>query len=192
MWLPPHRLDSSLRVGGPGSGKGTQCEKIVADFAYTHLSAGDLLREEVARGSPRGAEITGYMKEGKIVPMDVVLALLNDAMAAAPADSPGFLIDGFPRQMDQALAFEKTVGPCSLVLFYDCSEALLEQRLLKRAETSGRADDNIETIKKRFHTFVETSYPVIQHYQKAGKVAQVWTGGSGDDVCMALMIFYGG
>jgi adenylate kinase len=158
-------------LGGPGSGKGTQCANIVRDFGYTHLSAGDLLRAEVERGSPSGALINSYIVEGKIVPLAITLGLLKSAMAAAK--SMKFLVDGFPRAMDQALDFEKTVGACSFVLFFDCPEETMRSRLLERGKTSGRADDNASSIVKRFHTFVEQSMPVINHYAKLGKVRQI-------------------
>ncbi|CAG8517532.1 16050_t:CDS:2 [Funneliformis caledonium] len=155
--------------GGPGSGKGTQCAKIVQDFGFVHLSAGDLLRKEQERpNSPDGELIIKYIKEGKIVPMEITIGLLEKALIES--DSNRFLIDGFPRQLDQAFAFEKDVIEATCILFFDCPEEVMLQRLLKRGETSGRSDDNRETIMKRFKTFIETSYPVVEHYRKFGKV----------------------
>lgn len=90
-------------------------------------------------------------------------------METAPATAHGFLIDGFPRQLDQALAFEKDIAHCKFVLYYECSETELEKRLLKRGETSGRSDDNMESIKKRFKTFIDTSLPVVKHFQDLDK-----------------------
>ncbi|CAI2164918.1 9668_t:CDS:2 [Funneliformis geosporum] len=155
--------------GGPGSGKGTQCAKIVQDFGFIHLSAGDLLRKEQERpNSPDGELITKYIKEGKIVPMEITIGLLEKAMIEN--DSNRFLIDGFPRQLDQAHAFEKEVVEATCILFFDCPEEVMLKRLLKRGETSGRSDDNRETIKKRFKTFIESSYPVVEYYRTLGKV----------------------
>ncbi|KAJ3325772.1 hypothetical protein HDU76_013132 [Blyttiomyces sp. JEL0837] len=159
-------------LGGPGCGKGTQCVRLAKDYNYIHLSAGDLLRAEVASGSERAKELDAIMKEGKIVPMEVTLGLLREAMERA-GDANGFLIDGFPRQLDQAKAFEETVAKCKFVLFFDCPESLLEARLLKRGETSGRADDNLQTIKKRFKTFIDTSMPVIEYFDKVGKCVKI-------------------
>ncbi|KAI9188620.1 adenylate kinase-domain-containing protein, partial [Polychytrium aggregatum] len=156
-------------LGGPGSGKGTQCVRLAQEFKYAHLSAGDLLRQEVSSNSPMAKEIDSIMKEGKIVPMEITIRLLRQAMDAAK-DCPGFLIDGFPRQLDQAKVFEEQIAACKLVLFFDCPEPVLEKRLLKRGETSGRADDNIDTIKKRFKTFVDTSYPVIEYFTRLGRM----------------------
>lgn len=96
-------------LGGPGSGKGTQCAKLVKDYGFTHLSAGDLLRAEQAReGSKYGQLIADYIKAGDIVPQEVTLALLEQAMRES--ESKKFLIDGFPRKMDQALKFEEDVS----------------------------------------------------------------------------------
>eukprot|EP00877_Chromochloris_zofingiensis_P005325 jgi/Chrzof1/14794/Cz09g16130.t1 len=158
-------------LGGPGSGKGTQCERIVAKYGYKHLSAGDLLRDEVKSGSDLGIQCEQIMKEGKLVPMEVIIGLLKKAMINSGAKE--FLIDGFPRALDQADAFERMVKPCEMVLFFDCPEDEMERRLLKRGETSGRSDDNAETIKKRFHTFIDQSMPVIEHYEHQGKAHRI-------------------
>lgn len=165
-------------LGGPGAGKGTQCSKLVAEHGFTHLSAGDLLRAEQERpGSQFGDLIRDYIKNGLIVPMEVTVQLLENAMAEAlrkSGSSKGrFLIDGFPRKMDQAHKFEEAVCPAKLVLFYDCPEETMEARLLERGKTSGRADDNADSIRKRFRTFVETSMPVVKYYEEVGKAVKI-------------------
>ena len=136
-------------LGGPGAGKGTQCSNLVRDYGFKHLSAGDLLREEQERpGSEFGEMIKSYIKDGKIVPMEVTIQLLENAMRAT-IDENGirkFLIDGFPRKMDQAIKFEEVVVPSKFTLFFDCPEETMRSRLLKRGETSGRSDDNEESI----------------------------------------------
>ncbi|QIX00237.1 hypothetical protein AMS68_005754 [Peltaster fructicola] len=163
-------------LGGPGAGKGTQCANLVRDYGFKHLSAGDLLREEQDRkGSEFGDMIKDYIKEGKIVPMEVTIQLLENAMNATIKESGTrkFLIDGFPRKMDQALKFEEVVVPSKFTLFFDCSEEVMRKRLLKRGETSGRADDNEESIKKRFRTFIDTSMPVVDMFEKEDRVLKV-------------------
>ena len=165
-------------LGGPGAGKGTQCSKLVAEHGFTHLSAGDLLRAEQERpGSQFGELIKDYIKNGQIVPMEVTIKLLENAMTASlqkTGSTKGrFLIDGFPRKMDQGVKFEASVCKAKMVLFYDCPEDTMEKRLLERGKTSGRSDDNIESIRKRFRTFVETSMPVIEYFDKQGKVAKI-------------------
>lgn len=163
-------------LGGPGAGKGTQCARLVSTYGFKHLSAGDLLRAEQERpGSQFGELIRSCIKNGEIVPMEVTVQLLENAMTEA-VKSEGtsrFLIDGFPRKMDQALKFEEVVCPARLVLFFDCPEAEMEKRLMERGKTSGRADDNAESIRKRFRTFVETSMPVVDYYEKQGRVVKV-------------------
>lgn len=174
-------------LGGPGAGKGTQCKFLVSDYGFKHLSAGDLLREEQDReGSEFGEMIKTYIKEGTIVPMEVTVQLLENAMRSSmeSGDNPKkmFLIDGFPRKLDQAHAFERSVCPSKFTLFFDCSEAVMEKRLLHRGETSGRADDNAESIKKRFRTFVETSMPVVDEFESQGRVVKIKAETSPEDV----------
>lgn len=163
-------------LGGPGAGKGTQCANLVRDYGFAHLSAGDLLRAEQDRpGSEFGDMIRTYIKEGQIVPMEVTIKLLENAMIATIEESGNrkFLIDGFPRKMDQAVEFEGQVVKSVFTLFFDTTEETMRKRLLKRGETSGRADDNEESIKKRFRTFVETSMPVVEAFEKDGRLVKV-------------------
>jgi len=162
-------------LGGPGAGKGTQCARLVSDYEFVHLSAGDLLRSEQAReGSTFGPMIKDYIREGKIVPMEVTIKLLEQAIKASVDQGKiRFLVDGFPRKMDQAIKFDEDVCQSAFVLFLTCPEKVLLERLLERGKTSGREDDNEESIKKRFRTFIETSLPVIEHYQKQNKVVQI-------------------
>jgi len=177
-------------LGGPGAGKGTQCSRLVRDYHFKHLSAGDLLRAEQDRpGSQYGQLIRDCIKNGEIVPMEVTVALLENAMREAIASTgvSKFLIDGFPRKMDQALKFEEIVCPARLVLFYDCPEAEMERRLLERGKTSGRADDNAESIRKRFRTFVETSMPVVDAYDREGRVVKVDATATPDQVYAATV-----
>lgn len=158
-------------LGGPGSGKGTQCTYLVDKFGFDHFSAGDLLRKEVASGSEQGNMIGDMIKDGKIVPGEITINLLKNAIEGSCA--PGVLIDGFPRQLGQAGSFEKEVSDFEFVLFFNCPEEEMERRLLQRGQSSGRSDDNIESIRKRFKTFVETSMPVIEYYEAKGKVHRI-------------------
>lgn len=187
----PDNVTVLFVLGGPGAGKGTQCANLVREYGFTHLSAGDLLRAEQERpGSQFGSLIKEYIKDGKIVPMEVTVQLLENAMTEVLSKSSSdttkakgkFLIDGFPRKMDQALKFEETVCPAKFVLFFDCPEEEMQKRLLKRGETSGRSDDNAESIKKRFKTFVDTSMPVVDYFEKQGRVVKVLAVKAPDDV----------
>lgn len=162
-------------LGGPGSGKGTQCSKLVKEKGFVHLSAGDLLRaEQVREGSLDGALIAKCIKEGTIVPQEVTVRLLRNAVSDNVAKGKHrFLVDGFPRKMDQALTFEDEIVKSAFTLFFECPEQVMLDRLLERGKTSGRADDNIESIKKRFRTFIDTSMPVVEYFEKQGKVVKL-------------------
>lgn len=130
-------------VGGPGSGKGTQCERIVKKYGLSHLSSGDLLRAEVESGSKRGAQLSKIMEAGQLVPLEVVLDLIKEAMIrcihAKSGDKHGcrgFLIDGYPREVEQGTKFEAEIQPSAAVFYFDVTdEDTLVKRLLKRAET---------------------------------------------------------
>jgi len=180
-------------LGGPGAGKGTQCGRLVEDFGFCHLSAGDLLRAEQNReGSSYGELIRTHIREGTIVPMEVTVKLLENAIKAGIEEGKSgegwangkgrFLVDGFPRKMDQALKFDEEVCLSSLVIFFQTTENVMFKRLLKRSETSGREDDNVESIKKRFNTYQVESMPVIEYYAKQGKVAEIDSTGPVEDV----------
>ncbi|KAF8270403.1 adenylate kinase-domain-containing protein [Lactarius quietus] len=179
-------------LGGPGAGKGTQCSLLVEKYNFSHLSAGDILRAEQDRPNTLlGDLIRTHIREGKVMPMEVMTKLLEDAMETVLVSKTGegwgggkgrFLIDGFPRKMDQALKFEENVCTSSLVLFFTTDEETMLNRLLERGKTSGRDDDNIESIKKRFVTYKETTMPVVEHYEKIGKVAQVDSSPAADEV----------
>jgi UMP-CMP kinase len=167
-------------LGGPGAGKGTMCAKIVQNFGFVHLSAGDLLREEMNSGSAHGEMISTMIKEGKIVPSEVTVGLLEKAIQNS--DKTKFLIDGFPRNEENNSAWEKDVAPkvnLEFVLCLECPEEVLESRLLRRGEESvaaggqRRTDDNLESIRKRFRTFQEQTRPVLEHYERIGKLRRI-------------------
>jgi UMP-CMP kinase len=170
-------------LGGPGAGKGTQCGKLVSEYGFVHLSAGDLLRAERDSGSPLGTMIEECIREGNIVPVEVTVQLIKKAMESSPVTK--FLVDGFPRNFDNLQGWQRVMGEAAeveCVLFYDCPEEVMEARLLDRGKTSGRSDDNIETIKKRFKTFVDATMPVVEHYAKQGRVYRVMGVGPVDEV----------
>mmetsp|Transcript_32547 Transcript_32547/g.40891 ORF Transcript_32547/g.40891 Transcript_32547/m.40891 type:complete len:740 (-) Transcript_32547:287-2506(-) len=161
-------------LGGPGSGKGTQCANMVRDYGYIHLSAGDLLRAERNSGSENAELINSYIKEGKIVPVEITVGLIKNAMEASGGRK--FLIDGFPRSIDNTEGWFNVMADdvnISMVLLFDCPEEVMTQRLLKRGETSGRVDDNMEAIVKRFRTFKEQSMPVVEMLSKLGLVRTI-------------------
>lgn len=161
-------------LGGPGSGKGTNCSKIVEMFGYVHLSAGDLLREERNSGSSLAEMINTFIAEGQIVPAEITVRLLRAAMLKAGKTK--FLVDGFPRDMNNLNCWESSMGDIAEVqflLFLDCPQAIMLDRLLERGKTSGRNDDNEESIIKRFKTYEDSTRPIIDHFRSIGKVRDV-------------------
>jgi UMP-CMP kinase len=174
-------------LGGPGAGKGTQCANIVEKYGYVHLSAGDLLRAE--RKNPEskvGQLIEDYIVQGKIVPVEITCQLLENAINAKKEEGKNdFLIDGFPRNQDNLDGWTKQMGEktnLKFVLFFDCTEEVCQNRLLERGKDSGRSDDNIESIKKRFHTYHDSTMPIIDHFNGLDKVRKIDSTQSKDDV----------
>ncbi|CAN0087037.1 unnamed protein product [Ascophyllum nodosum] len=178
---PSSRVPTEAKVpvifvlGGPGSGKGTQCELLAKECGYVHLSAGELLRQERESGSSDGQLIDEFIREGRIVPVAITIDLLKKAMQAS-GPAARFLIDGFPRNSDNREGWESVmadVAEVRCVLFFYCPEDVLEQRLLSRGRSSGRTDDNAKSAKKRFRTYVETTLPIVEKYEREGIVTRV-------------------
>jgi len=168
-------------LGGPGAGKGTQCARLVTEFGYVHLSAGDLLRIEMNSGSKHGTMIAEMMNNGQIVPSEVTVGLLDKAMKESGKSR--FLIDGFPRNEENNNSWEKEMkgkAEVQTVLVVDCPENIMMDRLIKRA----RGDDKVDTIMKRFQTFKSQTQPVIAYYAQQNKVLRV-NGDQSEDVVWA-------
>ena len=179
-----------ILFGPPGSGKGTQSEKLIAKYNLKHLSTGDLLRSEIAKKTLLGLEAKSFMDKGELVPDAVVIGMINTALAANP-DVVGFLFDGFPRTAAQAKALDKLLKQKGLsinvMLALNVSEEELIKRLVKRGETSGRADDNNElVIRNRITEYHTKTSAVADHYKKTGKVVLVKGEGSVADIFKAL------
>lgn len=166
-------------LGGPGSGKSTQCSKIAKHLGFRHLSAGDLLEAEAESGSNDGKMIREYKKEGKLVPSEIIVKLLQKAMQES--QNKNFVIDGFPRNEENLSAAENIlkIEP-DAVLVFDCSEEEMTRRILNRNQ--GRVDDKIDTIKKRLNVYSESTLPVINYYSSKGKVREIDAGRPIDEV----------
>ena len=176
-------------LGGPGAGKGTQCETLSEKLGWAHLSAGDLLRAERKSGSSLAEIINAKISAGQIVPSSITVTLLKNAMEKIYVESGNtqtkFLIDGFPRSAENCTVWEEkmaTLSNLEFVLFLDLSEDIMTGRLLERAKTSGRNDDNLETIRKRFKTFRDESMPIVDMYKKKGLVRTIVADRSVEDV----------
>jgi adenylate kinase len=179
-----------ILFGPPGSGKGTQSEKLIAKYNFKHLSTGDLLRSEIARKTPLGMEAKKFMDKGQLVPDEVVIGMISSALDANP-DAVGFLFDGFPRTAPQAEALDKLLelknNSINVMLALDVTEEELMKRLAKRGETSGRTDDNNgNVIRTRILEYHKKTSTVADHYKKANKVVMVKGEGSIDDIFRGL------
>ncbi|MDQ2718325.1 MAG: adenylate kinase [Bacteroidota bacterium] len=179
-----------ILFGPPGSGKGTQSEKLIAKYNLKHLSTGDLLRSEISRKTPLGIEAKNFMDKGNLVPDEVVIGMINSALDKH-TDAEGFLFDGFPRTAIQAEELDdllKQKNTCiDVMLALNVSEDELIKRLVKRGETSGRADDNNEqVIRARIVEYHKKTAAVADHYQKEHKVILVKGEGSVDEIFEGL------
>jgi adenylate kinase (isozyme 1 subfamily) len=170
-------------LGGPGCGKGTHCALFSKKSGLVHVSTGDLLRDEVAAKTTRGQQLKEIMDKGELVPTEIVMTLLKEAMIKHMREPSckGFLLDGYPRALDQAKTFEKEIAPVELVLYLNVSDDLMKERMLKRAQTSGRSDDNLETLAKRLATYHSLTQPVIDYYSKQRRLITIEAGGSVED-----------
>lgn len=171
-------------LGGPGAGKGTQCTKLSEKYGMVHLSAGDLLRSARDSGSENGKLIDKLLKEGSIVPVQITLDLLKEEIMSTSCSR--FLIDGFPRNFDNLNGWLEssmdTICDVEGCIFFDCPESELEKRLLDRGKTSGRSDDNLESARKRFKTYQESTMPIINYYRDKSMLLAV----SGDQSMEAV------
>lgn len=175
-----------ILFGPPGSGKGTQSEKLIAKYNLKHLSTGDLLRSEISHKTPLGLEAKKFMDKGNLVPDDVVIGMINYALDNNP-EAGGFLFDGFPRTAIQAEALDKLLrekNTCiDVMLALDVSEEELVKRLVKRGETSGRSDDsNEQVIRARIIEYHKKTAAVADHYQQAHRVVLVKGEGSVEEI----------
>ena len=162
-----------ILFGPPGSGKGTQSDKLVAKYGLVHLSTGNLLREEIANKTPLGLEAKAFMDKGQLVPDEVVIGMV-DSYFDKHKEARGFLFDGFPRTVAQAQALDRLLDlkktGIAAVLALEVSEEELVKRLLNRGKTSGRSDDtNEEVIRKRFAVYSNETTPVAEHYKRNRK-----------------------
>lgn len=167
-------------LGGPGAGKGTMCELAAVQLGWTHLSAGDLLRAEQSSGGPTTEIIKQYIAAGKLVPNEIVVRLLKDAMERTTRTTGrrNFLIDGFPRSLSNLEAWYEVFGrqaELPTMLYFECPFEVLEQRILGRARYSGRADDNVEAMKLRFDTFKAETLPTVELFKGQGKCVEIDT-----------------
>ena len=179
-----------ILFGPPGSGKGTQSEKLIVRYGLKHLSTGDLLRSEINRQTALGLAAKSFMDKGQLVPDEVVIGMISSALDENQ-EVKGFLFDGFPRTSAQALALDNLLdlkkNSIGVMLALDVSEEELVNRLVKRGETSGRSDDNNEqVIRARITEYHNKTAAVADYYKKFNKVVMIKGEGSIDEIFEAL------
>jgi len=175
-----------LIFGPPGSGKGTQAAHVEREFKLSHLSTGDILRAEVARGSEIGREAERIMRAGDLVPDDLIIRIVQGILCD-PNVSSEVLLDGFPRTLEQARALDEMLANeghrVDFVIAFNVPEEVLVERLLHRAAVEGRADDTREAITERMHEYRNLTAAVLGHYLKAGvRVVEIDGVGEVDEV----------
>jgi adenylate kinase len=179
-----------ILFGPPGSGKGTQSERLISKYSLKHLSTGDLLRSEIAGQTPLGLAAKSFMDKGQLVPDEVVIEMISSALDNNP-QAHGFLFDGFPRTTAQAEALDKLLNQKGtsivVVLALKVSGDELIKRLLNRGLTSGRPDDvNEEIIRNRIAEYEKKTAAVADHYRKYDKVVYVEGEGDVDEIFVSL------
>lgn len=171
--------------GAPGSGKGTQSEKLIEKYGLTHISTGDVLRKEIKNGSKLGKIAEEYISKGQLLPDELIVNILADTLDKCEIVK-GVIFDGFPRTIPQAEALKKVLSErnmdISIVLGLEVEEKELIDRLLKRGAISGRSDDNIETINKRLEVYHSQTDPLREYYIKEGKYKPITGDGTIDEI----------
>jgi adenylate kinase len=162
-----------ILCGAPGCGKGTQSTLLVEKYKLNHLSTGDLLRSEIESKSEVGMLAESYISKGNLVPDDMIIDILLKKIDTLAFDAAGFILDGFPRTVEQAkaleIAFEERKNKIAFLIDIQVETKELITRLLKRGETSGRSDDNMDTIKQRLQVYETKTAPVNDFYMGLGK-----------------------
>lgn len=166
------RMKNIVIFGAPGSGKGTQSDLMIEHYGLGHISTGDVLRSEIKKGTELGKLAASYIDGGNLIPDELMISILAKVYDEYGRGHKGVIFDGFPRTIPQAEALKKMLDErgdrVAAMIELDVPEAELTQRLIKRGQESGRADDNEETIKKRLAIYHQQTQPLIEWYKKEG------------------------
>lgn len=172
--------------GAPGSGKGTQSEKLIDRYGLTHISTGDVLRKEIAAGSELGKIADSYISKGQLIPDDLMVDILASEFDRLRPESKGFIFDGFPRTIPQAEALKKMLEDrgeeVHSVIGLEVADEELMERLIKRGAESGRSDDNPETIGNRLKVYHSTTSPLRDYYTAEGTYRTIQGSGRVDEI----------
>ena len=172
--------------GAPGSGKGTQSERLIDEYGIFHISTGEVLRDHIARGTELGKIADSYISQGKLIPDELMVDILANVLDNNPEAENGVIFDGFPRTIPQAKALKKMLADRNskvhAVVGLEVDDNELVDRLLKRGKESGRSDDNLETINKRLEVYHNQTSPLRDYYKKEGKYHAIHGSGSIDDI----------
>ena len=179
-----------ILCGAPGSGKGTQSAFIAQKYGVQHLSTGDVLRAEIAKGSELGQQIDALISKGNLVPDEMMNGVIDNYIASLPADCKGTIFDGYPRTVAQAQALTKMLAKYNMdAIMIDLmvDEQLLIQRLIERGKVSGRADDNLNTIRHRIAVYHQQTEPIAHYYLHHGNYFAVNGNHTMADVFLQIM-----
>lgn len=172
--------------GAPGSGKGTQSDKLIDRYGLYHISTGEVLRNEMAAGTPLGKTAEAYISKGQLIPDELMISILDSILERELKDKKGVVFDGFPRTIPQAEALEKLLEKYGTklhaVVGLEVPEPELVERMLKRGRETGRADDNADTIKNRIAVYHNQTEPLREYYCKTGHYCPVKGTGSVDQI----------
>lgn len=172
--------------GAPGSGKGTQSEKLIEKYGLHHISTGEVLRDHIRRGTELGKIADSYISRGQLIPDDLMIRILDHVLENEAMDKKGVIFDGFPRTIPQAEALkellQKRGTDLHAVVGLEVPEEELVERMLNRGKLTGRADDNPETIKNRLKVYHDQTYPLRDYYTGEGKYLPVNGQGAVDDI----------
>ena len=173
-------------LGPPGAGKGTQADRIADRFQLVHVATGDILRANVADGTPLGEVAQAYLDSGELVPDEVVVAMMLDRLTQ-PDCGHGFLLDGFPRSVAQATELDRHLAELGTPLDAAINLEVAEEELLHRLAGRGRADDNAQTIRNRLQVFVSSTRPLLDYYDEQGLLFSVAAAGTIDEVSERIL-----
>lgn len=172
--------------GAPGSGKGTQSAKLIDQYGLYHISTGEVLREHIAKKTPLGVTAEKYISKGQLIPDDLIIDVLKNVIDSEAKEAKGIVFDGFPRTIPQAEALKKLLEErgteLHAVIGLEVPEEELIERMINRGKTTGRADDNIDTIKNRLEVYHDQTHPLKEYYISKGKYLPVNGSGSVEEI----------